>query len=240
MIAEAYTALQQARYPLALPFDLGLETVRLFCEYFEDPLARLLEVFRPGDDLFAPAQPFDRARIFIESLGLSPAELAIFTDPDPLAKWYELYGFKTDDEARTVATDPDTHQRMDLNSAKALSRRLGVTYKELVEIVQTGFVNPKLEALVTLHKLGVETTDVVFYQHHKHLSMRMRQTLSQPDRERLSEVKAFAQRLDALTESFKASRAGFNARTWLQAAIAAKSFDAFWCWPIPMPAAIST
>ncbi len=81
VIAEAYDKLRAARYPLALPFDLWLETVRSSASYFETPLADVLEAFRPSDDLFAPTQPFDRAAIFIESLGLSPAEAAIFTNP---------------------------------------------------------------------------------------------------------------------------------------------------------------
>ena len=63
-------------------------------------------------------------------------------------------------DATTVAIDADTKQRIDLNSAKALSRRLGVTYKEFTEIVQTGFVNPKLDRLVVLYKLGVSIHSV--------------------------------------------------------------------------------
>ena len=105
----------------------------------------------------------------MESLGLSSAELAIFTDADPLPTWYELYGFKTAAEATTTATDATTGQRIDLNSAKALSRRLGVTYKEIVEIVQTGFVNPKLAKLGVLYKLGVSIHDARFYLDHKGL-----------------------------------------------------------------------
>ena len=107
VIREAYDKLREARYPLNLPFDLWLETVRQFCNYFETPLARVLEVFRPSDDLFAPAQPFDRATHLHRVAGLSPAEVAIFTDPDPLATWHELYGFTTAAEATTEATDAD-------------------------------------------------------------------------------------------------------------------------------------
>ena len=38
VIVEAYKKLRTAPYPLTLPFDLWLETVRRFCEYFENPL----------------------------------------------------------------------------------------------------------------------------------------------------------------------------------------------------------
>lgn len=241
VIIEAYTKLQQARYPLAQPFDLWLETVRRFCSYFETPLWQLLEVFRPGDELFAPAQAYDRAVIFAESLGLSMTEYSIFTDPNPLSKWYELYGYNSAAQATTQAADADTGQRIDLNSAKALSRRLGISYKELVEIVQTGFVNPKLQVLVILPKLNVSISDVVYYKTHKDfytankdLIGKKRSALSAADQLRfdklteadwriLNEINAFVTRLDALTNKFKAS--GFNAATWLNTALQNNYFD---------------
>ena len=43
-----------------------------------------------------------------------------------------MYGFNSANEALTKATNPETGQRIDLHSAKALSRRLGITYKELL------------------------------------------------------------------------------------------------------------
>jgi hypothetical protein len=225
VITEAYTALQQMTYPLALPFDLWLETTRQFTNYFETPLWKILDTFRKRDDLFAPAEAYDRAAIFFESLELSPAELAIFTNPDPLSKWFELYGYATEAEALTEALDPDSGERIDLNSAKALARRLGVTYKQVVEIVQTSFVNPTLAELVTLHKLGIETSDVFFYQAHRDLLVRDEQGMSAEERALLIEVKAIEQRLQKLTDKFKDSGQVFNAREWLQTALDAKAFD---------------
>jgi len=223
IVTEAYDKLRKARYPLNLPFDLWIETVRQFCDYFEIPLWQLLEAFRKGDELFVPAQSYDRAAIFIESLGLSPEEYSIFTDPDPLTKWYELYGYTTADEATIKATNGDTGQRIDLNSAKALSRRLGVTYKELVEIVQTGFVNPKLAEMTLLYKLGVDIQDVLFYRDHKELLKRDMSTLCLEDQKRLEEVKAFEERLDDLSATFQAT--GFDAKVWLNNALDNNSFD---------------
>lgn len=223
VIAEAYDKLQKARYPLGLPFDLWLETVRRFSEYFETPLWQVLEALRPGDELFAPSQSYNRAAVFIESLGLSPSEYAIFTDPNPLAKWYELYGYDTAAQATTVAVDAASKQRIDLNSAKALSRRLGVTYKEIAEIVRTGFVNPKIAEFGILHKLGVAAQDVFFYRDHKGLLAQNPNTLSQENYNRLQEVKAFEQRLDDLSDTFQVS--GFDARAWMNTALGNNSFD---------------
>ncbi len=224
-IAEAYSALQQTRYPLTLPFDLWIETTRQFCNYFEVPLWHLLETFRQQDDLFVPAAVYDRATIFLEYLGLSPTEIALYTDPDPLPKWYELYGFASEADAFTEAVNADSGQRIDLNSAKALSRRLGVTYKELVEIIRAGFINSALEVLVTLRKLGIETTDVFFYQQYKILLSLDEQTLSPEDQERLVEIKAFEWRLDQATATYQTSAPGFNARTWLQDALQNNALD---------------
>lgn len=315
VIREAYDTLRSARYPLNLPFDLWLETVRKFCDYFETPLHRVLEVLRPDEDLFAPIQnptnvgnatvsvgnaaaaklsngmsctylvastkalsgefkristvgaadsggagqttitfdgtwtsapvagdrlvsrPLDRrAAIFMESLGLAPAEVDIFADPNPLAndKWHGLYGFPSvrapiqsptnagnatvsvtnadarelraglaytyfDQSANALSAESKIIASMGasdsggagrttvsfegswttapvagdllvcdapamLRSAKALSRRLGVTYKEIAEIVQAGFVNPEFSKLSLLYKLDVSVRDAKLYK----------------------------------------------------------------------------
>lgn len=202
VIQEAYKRLLEARYPLQLPFDLWLETVRRFCGHFETPLAKVLEAFRPGDSLFAPSQPYDLSAVFLESLGLSPTEAEILTAPNPLADWHALYGYASAAEATTPTTDAASGQRTDLNSAKALARRLGVTYKELADIIQTGFVNPKLEKLALLYKLGVSVRDARFYLDNKTLIQQAPAVLSADARQRRLEAIAFSERLTALAGTF--------------------------------------
>ncbi|MBD2254377.1 neuraminidase-like domain-containing protein [Nostoc parmelioides] len=204
ILAAAYTRLRDAKYPLTLPFDLWLETVRRFFDHFETPLSLVLDVLHPTDELFPPAtssKPYYRSTIWAESLGISPSEYSIFTSFDPM-KWYELYGYTIQAEAITVAQD-ENGQRIDLNSAKALSRRLGLSYKELVELVRTGFVNPQLEKLVVLRKLGVDVDDVFRYKGQAGYPA------FTPD-----EQVAFKAHLDTLTAKFP----GFNAETWLDTA----------------------
>ena len=321
VIREAYDTLRSARYPLNLPFDLWLETVRKFCDYFETPLHRVLEVIRPDEDLFAPIQnptnvgnatvsvanpdatnltngmpctyfaasintlsgeskrisaigapdsggagqtiitfvgtwtsaptagdrlvsrPLDhRAAIFMEALGLAPGEVDIFADADPLPKWHELYGFATEADATTEATDATTGQRVGLNSAKALSRRLGVTYKEIADIVQTGFVNPDLGKLSLLYRLDVSGRDAklykdakTFYEANEDLLGKDRSTLSAADQQRfddlgkkrpnreitgwqvLTEVAAFEQRLADLAAAFEPPLNVVDLQTAIQA-----------------------
>jgi hypothetical protein len=312
--ADAYAALEKALYPLGLPFDLWLETVRRFCEYFETPLDELLETLRPGDALFAAGQTFDRAAVFVESLGLSPREYAIFTDPDPLAdrRWFELYGYSprrpvianptnVENATLTIANadaaalnEGTTCTYLDVSanalspklleireiglpdapvagqtvitfvgtwdtppvagdllvvaapeilaSAKTLSRRLGVTYKELTEIVQTGFVNPDLVKLALLYKIGVSIQDVVFYDANKSyydahavVAGKAREELDAAGQKLwdevtadkkwpvMSEVPELEDRLDAATNEHADS--GIDVKDWLTKQLAAKAFD---------------
>ncbi|MES2936801.1 MAG: neuraminidase-like domain-containing protein [Pseudomonadota bacterium] len=206
VITAAYDKLGTAVYPLKLPFDPWIETVRQFCGYFETPLHELQEAFRTRDGLFAAAQPYDRAATFIESLGLAPVESALFTDPNPLAgnKWQQLYG------GATPAV---------LKSAKTLARRLGVTYKEVTALVRSGFVNPELGKLAVLYKLDVSIGDARFYVDHKALLAQAPNTLSVEDQQRRLEVQAFAGRLADLAAEFGVGVAA------LEAAVQAIPFD---------------
>lgn len=157
LLPMAYDHLKTATYPLRLPFDLWLETVRRFCDYFDAPLWRILDALRRTDALYPPLPvTYGTAAVALERLGLTGAERAILTRPDALADWQALYGY--DPAVVSPATALGT-----LVNAKALARRLDVSYRDLVALVRTGFVNPRLETLVTLRKLGVDTEDVMRY-----------------------------------------------------------------------------
>ena len=187
IIPEAYDILRDdARYPLTLPFDLWLETVRSFLNHFDIPFWRVMEVFRTTEELFPyfPKKPssigqpltpnvlkktsnYRWSNIHAEYLGISPAEYAVITDSDDdLAiydEWHTLYGYIDDLEARTEAKDKNG-QRKDLNSAKTLSRRLGVSYKELIELLQTDFVNPLFNVQDILRDLKISAQDYFDYK----------------------------------------------------------------------------
>lgn len=228
VIREAYEKLGQASYPIGLPYDPWVDTVRRFTTHFGTPLPELMEAFRTSEDLFATDGSIDRERICHEQLELTPEEAFVFTDPDPLgnAKWSLLFGLwngasvitaptnsgqatlsvptneakwfkaglvcafvnaanaRSDGRAtiasvgisdsggagRTLITFterwpsgsvPVANDRLvidpvaSLTSARTLSKRLGITYKELQELVRSGFVNPELERMAILEQLGV-------------------------------------------------------------------------------------
>jgi hypothetical protein len=156
-------ALRNAVYPLTLPFDLWIETVRGFLHYFKIPLSRLLEVFRTAETLEllsdASNQPYYRAQILAESLGLSPSEYEVLTVVDSATQnpsvqnWFKLYGYN--DEPTALS---------ELKSAKTLSQRLGLTYLELTDLVTTGFLNPALYPLIfQFRRFGIELSDAFSY-----------------------------------------------------------------------------
>jgi peptidoglycan hydrolase-like protein with peptidoglycan-binding domain len=203
---KAYDILKGACFPFVLPFDLWLETVRRFCEYFETTFSRVLDVFRRSDDLYAPAEnpeTYYRAQIFSEYLGLSPSEYAIYTTSD-WTDWPKLYGYdKSEDNEASVLVK--------LQSAKTLSRRLGISYKELVELVQTTFMNPKLNTLITLRKLGLEVNEVFRYKQY------LGYTPLTPEEEA-----EFDKKLTQLSDKFKPN---FDAKQWLNDAWDAQKFE---------------
>lgn len=221
IMREAYDQLKKAAYPLGLPFDLWLETVRRFCAQSGLPLWKVLDILHATESLFlqpADTAPYGLSSVFIESLGVSPAEYALITDANPQATWPRLYGF--DDPNKT-----DTQNQQDalgaLASAKTLSLRLGLSYEQLVELLRTGFVNPRLDALVILGKLGVEVSDVFTYKSNEALLSQDEATLSDEQRELLGELKAFGQRLEDMAAAFP----GFDVDAWLDDAWQQKLFD---------------
>lgn len=170
ILPEAYNILQnpaEAVHPLNLPFDLWLETVRSFLNHFDTPLWQVLAAFCTNKELLFSGpnghQPYNgsgypdynysvyfQAAVFLEYLGISPHEYAVFTRQLPV-DWDELYG----------------PVEGDLKCAKVLARQLDVTYKQLVDIVQTGFVNPALKGLALLWIYGFGPSDALWYLDHR-------------------------------------------------------------------------
>ncbi len=196
LIADAYTPLRKANYPLTLPFDLWLETVRRFCDYFETPFWQLLDVFRPNNTLFPPTDDgYTLSAIFAEYLGLTATEYATYTGETDLAKLYGL---------------PPTIPVEDLQSAETLAKRLGISYQELADLIQTEFINPNIDTLITLHKLRVGVSDVLRYRE-------LAAAVALTDEQQLEKAE-FEMRLVQATDKYKSQRPDFDAALWLEAA----------------------
>jgi peptidoglycan hydrolase-like protein with peptidoglycan-binding domain len=154
--APGFKGLRDRVYPLELPFDLPLETVRALLKQLDLPLWRLRQC------IAHPTTLDGWTNVWFERLGLSPADVAAVTGS---GDWFALYGFDTQDEALKMETANDVSRpaASSLRNAKALSRRLGVTYKELVEILRTRFVNPDIENLIALKRIGVDPNTIDRY-----------------------------------------------------------------------------
>jgi len=198
--------LKQAVYPLNLPFDLWIETVRGFLNYFKEPFAQVLLALRSADtlELFTDANnlPYYLAQILSESLGLSPSEYGVLTVVDPVTQlpsvtnWFQLYGYA--DEPTALS---------ELKSAKTLSQRLGLTYQDLTNLVTTGFLNPSLYSLIfQFQRFGIEMSDAFSYT-------------GQPGYPAFTapQKATFEALLDGITAQYKAknSSSSFDARAWL-------------------------
>jgi hypothetical protein len=204
---DVYTnKLSKAVYPLSLPFDLWIETVRGFLNYFKISLAQVLETFRRADhlELFTDGHsyPYYRAQILAEALGISPEEYSVFTATDT-TKWFSLYGYAN--EAAAVN---------DLKSAKTLSQKLGVTYQEITDLVKTGFLNPGLYPLIfQFERFDIDmATAFRFTNQPGYPSLGSEQTT------------AFQALLDGITVRYKQQNphSTFDAKTWLTSVLTAK------------------
>ena len=162
------TNLKQAFYPLNLPYDLWLATVRGFLGYFKTTLAQVLDTLRPVDqlELFTDPNnfPYYRAQILAESLGISPCEYQLLTCTatglDPIvSNWFKLYGYPT--EAAALSGDANLDP---LSNAETLANVLGLTYQQITNLLETKFINPGLYPLIyQFQRLGISMSDAFSY-----------------------------------------------------------------------------
>src|SRR6266540_964982 len=144
---SAYAILRDdTRFPTPLPFHQPLENLRLYFEKFEAPLPLVMERLRKGDDLERGANAYGWRDILMEEIGLSRAESEILTDSNavPLRR---MYGFPDGVTAADVIAA--------LSNANQFTRRVGITYEEIVSILMTRFVNPNSDLIPKLERLGV-------------------------------------------------------------------------------------
>jgi hypothetical protein len=147
----AYTTLQNEYFPSPLPFHRPLETLRRYFDKFESPLPSAMERLRKNDGLERGTNPYGWRDILMEELRLSRPEYEILTNSTsvPLRR---MYGFPNGTaESDIIST---------LSNAKRFTRRVGITYEEIVAIIKTRFVNPSSDLIPKLERLGVSFADL--------------------------------------------------------------------------------
>ena len=151
----AYATLAEAQFPPPLPFHRPLEQLRRTFLRFDAPLPQVMAALRKNDDLErASENDYGWRDIWMEALELSRAEHRLLTErwltggaTDVMLTVKHLYGFD--------AATADADVRAVLDNARSLSRRVGVTYEELVQILRTRFINPNAHLIPKLERLGV-------------------------------------------------------------------------------------
>jgi Neuraminidase-like domain/Salmonella virulence plasmid 28.1kDa A protein len=135
---------------LPLPFDQPLENLRRYFDKFAAPLPHVMQVLRKDDALEraneTPNQPtYGWRDILMEELRISRAEYRLLTDRTLALQ--QLYGYSpTTPEAEILST---------LANAKTFTRRIGISYEDLIEIIKTRFVNPNAFLLPKLERLNI-------------------------------------------------------------------------------------
>ncbi|HET6230770.1 MAG TPA: neuraminidase-like domain-containing protein [Longimicrobiaceae bacterium] len=147
----AYVILRDAVFPIVLPFHQPLEALRLYFGHFDVPLHRVLERLRVDDALDRTGLVTDPdyawRDILMERLGLSRQAHRLLTDHTILLA--DLYG-------TAPAVTSDVGVVLAVSGAGAISRVLGVSYEELVELVRTEWVNPDSWLIPRLERLGLD------------------------------------------------------------------------------------
>lgn len=129
-----------------LPFHQSLENLRRYFDRFEVPLPKAMEILRKDDNLErADENGYGWRDILLEDLWFSRPEYAVLTDSTRTLQ--DLFGY--------LPSTPEADVLSSLSNAKAFTRRVGITYEEIITILQTRFVNPSSALIPKLERLGV-------------------------------------------------------------------------------------
>ena len=145
VIDATYETLKNAKFPPPLPFNQPLESLRRYFNRFDVLQQVTMEQLCLTDDLERGANSYGWRDILMEELGLSRQEYQLVTDST--VTWKQAFGFDQN--------KPDSEVLAILSNAKLFARRIGVTYEELVALLKTRFINPNINLIPKLERLGV-------------------------------------------------------------------------------------
>lgn len=155
---EAYRVLKDTKFPFTLPYHQPLDAIRTYGNHLGVSRYQVLKAINPQPDTVTTQA------IAAESLSLSEEEYKILTkrdfrdekDSTPLHKYFG-YSDATRFSFMQNEKDADGNPR----GVRPLLERSGLSYKELVEIVKTRFINPSLgffEVIEEIFSLAAKST----------------------------------------------------------------------------------
>jgi hypothetical protein len=128
--ASAYNTLKGEIYPITLPFDRDLVTVRVYLEHLGTSRYAVLRAFQKTRPLNGDAQ----TDLSLEYLRLSPGDVAALINSS--GRWLgAFYGYGD--------SPPDTPVPVKLASVGEFLARTGISYDDLDAILKTRFINPQ-------------------------------------------------------------------------------------------------
>lgn len=138
----AYNELKKKVYPYHLPFNYSLEALRLLFKIWDTSLEEALAVFSTA------------LSSRIETLALNEDEYKTLTDKafKPLPEYFGEAPATTIPALNTAIAD-----------GKTFSRRMQISYEELVLLLKTKFINPGIVLTALLQKLQINLTDLQSY-----------------------------------------------------------------------------
>ncbi len=129
-----------------LPFHQPLENLRRYFDQFEVPLPNVMAALRKNDGLERASETeYGWRDILMEELRISRAEYRLLSDRTLTLQ--HLYGYSS--------ATPEADILSTLANAKTFTRRIGISYEEIIEIIKTRFVNPNAVLIPKLERLRV-------------------------------------------------------------------------------------
>ncbi|WP_028523157.1 neuraminidase-like domain-containing protein [Runella limosa] len=134
------TILSKPVYPSPLPFNFPLVALRQYYDNFKIPLAKAMEALRKDDS------PTTWEAVYTEQLGISPETHKILTDHNA-HKLGVLFG---EAEDITIA-----EFNAKIANARSFTRKMGISFSDLVTILKSTFINPAAKLIPLLEKLDI-------------------------------------------------------------------------------------
>ncbi len=124
---DAYLELAGAVHPMTLSFHRPLEVIRTYLEHLGTSRWQIMETFGPAGEAAARDTAAER-------LGLSPAEVDLVVGTGPVPEPWKPYGYDEDSSPGWLD---------DLARVPVFLQRTGLEYGQLIELLDTRFLNPE-------------------------------------------------------------------------------------------------
>lgn len=157
---QAYTTLKEQVYPFNLPFNQPLSALRLYYDYLKVPLHEAMEKLRVNDKFDTPGGAgYAWREIYNEYLVISQEEYKVLTDSGT-KKLPVYFGEDETMDFDDFINKPFDDHNNKIYNAKIFSRKTGINYNELIELIKTQFINPNSHLIPKLEKLRISFADI--------------------------------------------------------------------------------